>query len=269
MSEYEYVNARPISVAEIMAMAEGEVESAEVYVPRGTARHGVTLDRATLTLSGNTLARKRQIDAENEAEVASRPRSKRGHTFAARAAASPVYARKPAPTEREPERTVADVEAGPIGYDVKFSHATEYGIESGFTLTTVPDAVAGGANDVRAERMGAEGIAQCYVADERGSAMRLTPDYGSQMTLGVTIKGVDHVAALARAEAVLRAEFGDALTLHKGLTRPVPDVRVDVLRSTADGEVPVAVNVLAADAHHYAKSSVFATRETDPDMVIG
>jgi hypothetical protein len=243
------VHARPISHAEIEALAQADARPLDCYLLESSAVHGLTLTATTLT------ARKGLFGS-----------GRRGTPH------KPVYL--PEPDTRpnaHPDDYVADTDTV-LGHIVQVATRNMFGIHSGLTLFTTEDAE-------RAQRMyrttghrNPEAHRQrVYVADPDGQEMPLTPVYGAEATLGMIVKGVDPDEALRRAQAALEAEFGEALTLHKELSRPVRDRRVNVYDEDADPDKPrlLASNIIEASAHYLYAGSSYRTSEVPPEQVNG
>lgn len=85
-----------------------------------------------------------------------------------------------------------------------------------------------------------------YVDDPDGTPLPLMPVYGAQATVSILVEGIDPDLLAEKVEALLVAEFGDALGKNRKVkTRPVENRRVDVVDATS-GTLH-AVGILAAE----------------------
>lgn len=205
----ENVKARPVTFAEIQALAEQPapldgfwLEEAGVLVP------------ATLTLSD--------------------PQHPRAYY-------------PPRPVQRGTETAyVPDTEAGPVGHGYQAEVRSTFGTVTQGTLFTSPEAEQS-ALLVRGHGEPSRTRLRFHVGDaQAGTDLALAPVYGAQVTLSAVVKGIAPDVLAARVEQVLAAEFGDALSpLLKVRSRPVKDQRVDVT-DPITGEV-LALNILQAE----------------------
>ncbi len=223
MSSYETVRARRISFADVEALAHQGAEPFEAYRAKVTGQHGLTLTPVTLTpqpvggkgLTGEEFPHHVVFQAVPD----QRPNAMHPHTV---------------------DRS------RPVGYAVDFTSVSAFNARSKFTLFTSEEAERS-AVLVRRAREPEQTRETIYVADEQGEELRLTPVYGARLSVGVVIKGIGSEEVVARAEAALQAEFGDALGPVRSVTsQSAEDLRVDAFASSAKEEV-LARNVLAAE----------------------
>lgn len=237
----QIVKVRPITFAEIVALSAPDAEPVEVYLAEQSRRHGLTFTPATLRPQPRTGRRFVEADI---------PHDPIGTMVA-----------NDAPNAQQRWREDKDTVVGHvISCDIK----TRFGISTGGSLFTSPEAeetarVVRGYNDPTGTR------SKVYVEDAKaGREERLTPTFGSQVTTGFIVEGIDAEEALARAEAVLRAEFGDALrSTAKFQSRPVKDMRVNVFTTGGDRK-PLAINVLDAEVSYYMRTGAVDVEEVDP-----
>jgi hypothetical protein len=244
MSTSTTVNARPITFAEIEALATGEApQEFTAYLQETSAIHGETLTPATITVRQDT-------------------------ALARRGEAVPHYKQYAAVPDDRPSALKefrADVEH-PVGYKVSVGWVNMFGSQSGLTLFTSPEAeesarVLNGWAESEAGRL------RLYVTDAKAPKRPLTPVFGSQLSVGVVVEGVTPEELRERAERALQAEFGDALRpVRKVLTRLVKDARVNVY--AMDDRELVATNVLDAETSYVTNGNCH-TEEVTPEQITG
>ena len=223
MSTYETVRARPISFADIAALAHRAAEPVEVYRAKVTGQHGLTLTPVTLTpepVSSKALA---------------------GEDF-------PHHVMFLAVRDDGPSAMGAYTvdRSQPVGYAVDFTAVSMFGARFRVSLFTSEEAERT-AELVRKVKEPARVRQGIYVNDALAGEMRLTPVYGSRLSVGVVVKGLGPEEVAQRAEAALRAEFGDAMgSVRSVMSRAAEDLRVNVYTSSAKDEV-LATNVLASE----------------------
>lgn len=240
-SEAETVKVRPITFAEIEALAPRGAEPVNIYVAEESRRHGLTFTPATLTVEPRT-----------------------GRTFYdADVPHDPVHAAIPNDRPNARNRWVEDKDTI-VGHALSCEIKTMFGIRQNGWLFTSPEAEAT-AVDVRGWANPASTRIKVHVEDRKaGREERLTPVFGSQVTTGFIVEGIDDDEALQRAEAALRAEFGDALRPRaKFQSRPVADKRVNIFTPGTPREV-LALNVLDAEVSYYMRSGAVDVEEVDP-----
>ncbi|MGZ4428576.1 MAG: hypothetical protein ACXVXC_05805 [Nocardioidaceae bacterium] len=238
MSTYETVRARPISLADVAALARKDAEPVEVFKAKVSRQHGLSLTPVTLTPK----------------PVGSRERAGEDfpHTVIFLTVPDPGPAMHPYTVDRNQ----------PVGHEVEFTVVSMFEARSKVTLYTSEEAERT-ASLMRRSSDPERGRRVIYVPDERAEEMRLTPVYGSQLNVGVVVKDLSPEEVAVRAEAALRAEFGDALgSVAKMTARPAEDVRVNVYTSS-DKEELLAANVLAAEAGYVAPGKPYV-EEVDP-----
>lgn len=240
-SQVETVKIRPITFAEIEALAHRDAEPVEVYLAEQSRRHGLTFTPATLT---------------------TRPRSSRSRD-GDEIPHDAVYAAVPntATNAHSPWREDKDTQ---VGHVIACETRTMFGTSRSGWLFTSEEAERSAA-DARGHSNPAHTRTSVYVEDLKGGREeRLTPVFGAQVTTGFIVEGIDADEALARTEAVLRAEFGDALRQNaKFQSRPVKDLRVNLYTVGGDRK-PIALNVLDAEISYYMRSGAVDTEEADP-----
>lgn len=235
MSDRRTVNARPISYAEIEALALDQAPlKFEGFILEHSVRHGQTL-----------------TPVEFSAE-----KSRKGEV------GKPLY--RPVADTR-PNAKVGDVRADPddvVGYVLTLNYTSMFGTMSGFTLFS---SVAAEDSALALRGYGGtifEHRLRVFVADSHAEEMPLTPVFGSQVSVGMIIKGLDPEEVNRRAEAALLAEFGDAVgKLRKVNTRPVKDYRINIYTT---GHKPLAYNVLSAEASYLNTGGAYQTEEAPP-----
>lgn len=238
--EYQTVKARPITFAEIEALAARDAEPVDIYWVEHTRQHGATLTPARLT-----------------------PIPKQGHAyFDAPVPHGEVHAAVENTSPNATTRWKADKDTV-VGYEVRFDITTMFGVQTGGQLFSSPEAERT-ASLVLGYQDPADRRERIYVQDSKaGRDERLTPVHGSQVTISMVLTGVDAEDGLARATAALQAEFGDAVRPNmKAQSRPVAEKRVNVY-ANPDGQV-IAVNVLTAEVSNYMRTSSVTTEEVDP-----
>lgn len=249
MTTYDTVTVRPITFAEIEALAERDAEPVEIYLAEESRRHGLIFTPATLT-----------------------PNPKTGKAFHDAAVPhAPLHAMEPN-DHPNPQSQWREAKDHPVGHVVSCSVETMFGTSTGVHLFTSPEAERTAA-EVRGWADPASGRTRVYVADAKGGREeRLNPVFGSQVSTGFIVEGVDAVEARERAETVLRAEFGDAMRpAAKFQSRPVPDRRVNVFSAGPD-RTPLALNVLDSEVSYYMRTSAATVEEVDPaapQIVVG
>lgn len=237
MSTNETVRARPISFAEVAELAHKDANPLEAYQVNVTLRHGLTLTPVTLTPK----------------PVGSMVRS--GEDYPHHVMYRPV----PKPGGMGLHTVDRD---HPVGHEVDLTAVSHFDAQSRVTLFT-SEAAERTAELVHGVDEPERGRRAIYVRDEAGEEMRLTPVYGSQLTIGVVVKDVPPEEVARRAEAALQAEFGDAMgSVRKVTSRPAEDLRVNVF-TTIDKEEVLAVNVLAAETSYVASGKPYV-EEVDP-----
>ena len=234
------VTVRPITFAEIEALSARGVEPVEVYLAEESRRHGLTVTPATLTLLPKTGR------AFHDAPVPHEPLG----------AVIPNDRPSDLQRWREDKDTV-------VGHVLACEFITMFGTRTGGWLFTTPEAETT-AVDVRGYSDPTQTRTRTYVGDLKGGREeRLTPVFGAQVSTGFIVEGVDAEEAHQRAEAALRAEFGDVLRSNgKFQSRPVRDKRVNVF-STGNREV-LAINVLDSEVSYFMRSGAVHVEEVDP-----
>lgn len=163
---------------------------------------------------------------------------------------------------RDPDRVVADGSVV-LGHLVKFETRDVFGRLgelSAFTSAEAEDAYL----RLHPEANFRHHRTSFGVAAKDGTEVHLMPEYGSEATLNLVVPDIDAAEIRDRAVAALMREFGADARVVKALSRPVPDVRVDVYK---EGTLK-AVNVLASIAHLVVPLP-HETRPHDGDVVIG
>ena len=219
------VNARPLSYAEIDALAHGQAPlTFDCYKREATG---------TLTPATCTVEESRGRKYRDTVGVPHRP----------------FYASMLDP--RNPGRFVADPD-DLVGFMVRAEITTIFEGVQGLTLFTSPDAEesaaqVNGFSDPETSRL------TVYVADSHAEPQPLTPIYGSQVSVSVCVADIDPETLAARVEEVLRTEFGDSMSKNiKVLTRAVEDRRVAVYDGV-DG-TPLALGILAAEVPYVKRA---------------
>lgn len=235
------VTIRPITYAEINALAARDAAPVQVYVASESRRHGLTFTPATLTPKAKTGRAYEGTDVPHET----------------------LYAAVPNDSVNASPGQWREDKSRPVGHVISCDFETMFGTHSGGWLFTSPEAETTAA-DVRGYTDPTHTRLRVFVEDSKaGRAERLTPVFGSQVSTGFIVEGIDADEARARAEAALRAEFGDALrTNAKSQSRPVPDRRVN-LYTVGDREV-LALNVLDSEVSYYMRSNAVDVEEVDP-----
>jgi hypothetical protein len=240
-SKTETIKVRPITFAEIESLTPRDAEPVNVYVAEESRRHGLTFTPATLSAVAKT-----------------------GKVFfGADIPHDPVYAAIPNDRPNARNRWVEDKDTV-VGHVLSCDIRTMFGMQTNGWLFTTPEAEATAA-DVRGFSDPSRTRTKVYVEDSKaGREERLTPVFGSQVTTGFIVEGIDADEALARAEAALRAEFGDAVRPRgKFQSRPVADKRVNIFTPGNPREV-LALNVLDAEVSYYMRSGAVDVEEVDP-----
>lgn len=244
--QYDTVHARPLTYAEVEALATGEAPSTfEGFLKETRVAHGEVLTPATFTI---------------------RPK----HHKREGSPADVVYAYEPntGPNSLTKFRALRD---NPVGYKVHVGVSTMFGMSTSRYLFSSPEAedsainLSGWSSDAVRQRL------SVFVADEKAPENPLSPVFGSQLTVGVVIAGLGPEEVAERAERALAAEFGEAFgTIRKVQTRPVPNVRVNVYTARKNREL-LAANVLDSEISYAVKGSnnVYSTEEIGPNTVVG
>lgn len=240
------VNARPLSFEDIAALAPADATSMDAFVCEESMQHGLTLTPVTITpapLSG---------------------RSSRDLPVPHRPVHAAVLNERPnaAPgTYRVDKDTV-------VGFEVRAETTDLFSTQRDMTFFTSADAETAtvrGTGHVDPSR----DRAKVFVLDPAGEEFRLTPVHGAQVSAGFIVTGMDAEVARTRAEAVLRAEFGDALRPQFKLqARPVAERRVNVYTSAAKEQI-LAANILGAEISYYMRGGSAYSEDWDPNTVMG
>jgi len=153
----------------------------------------------------------------------------------------------------KPGTYIADKAGEPVGYKVSVRTRTLFGMESGTTLFTTPEAreaysILNSSDRVRDDR-------ELFAVEEpEGAEMQTVPIYGSMVTTTVFVKGVDHEEADRIVAQAITSAFPDNYSkLRRHLSRPVHDRRVNVYEfgGGEDGRGnAIALNVLAAETSY-------------------
>lgn len=235
MSTVPTVTLRPLDYADVAAVAEPDAGTIAAYKMRPHSLGQVAV-QTTLT-----------------------PQPSRG-AAPGEPPHKPVFALMP--DRRDPDRVVADGSIV-LGHLVKFETRDAYGRLGELSAFTSAEAEAAylrlnpGANFQNKRT-------SFGVPAEDGVEVALMPEYGAEATLNLIVPDIEATEIRDRAVAALMREFGADAQVVKALSRPVPDVRVDVYQ---DGALK-AVNVLAAIAHLIVPLP-HETRPHDGDVVIG
>jgi hypothetical protein len=239
MSLNDTVRARPISFAEVAALAHKDAEPLEVYRAKVTRQHGRTLTPVTLTPEPVTGTVGTGVDCPH-------------HVMFRAVPDTGPSAMQPYTVDR----------SQPVGYQVDCTVVSLFDAKSRVTLYTSEEAERS-AELARRVTDPDRGRKLIYVFDPLAEEMPLTPVFGSQLTIGVVVQGLRPDEVLKRAEAALLAEFGDAFgSVRRVTSRHAENIRVNVYADKDKAEL-VATGVLAAEAGFVAAGKPYV-EEVDP-----
>ena len=273
----ETINARPISFAEIQAIADGQQDTFKAYVKDDAGflspvevgphhalrptRNGVndTLRayyRAVPDPRASTDAD--QVDADDTLTINVR-QNRRGP---AERSLSP----KDEMTHPYEGKWVADKDTV-AGHLVRMEAKSVFGTTHELRLFTTPEAEES-ARLLHGERRASEDRLDLYVEDSDADPAMLMPIFGSEVTINATLKDLDPEEVKARVEKALAAEFGDALTKNTQVrTRPVKNRRVDVFDAVE--HTPLAIGILVSETSLVMRGSHgIETRSHNPGATI-
>lgn len=245
MPAFETVTARPLSFDDIAALAVHDAEPFTAFVHTQSIQNGTTLTPITITPEP-------RFRAHDDAPVPHRPVHE----------AVPDERRNATPNTYRVNKDLV------VGYAISCASIDMFGSQQGMWFFTSADAEAAALHGTGHSRPEHD-RQRVFVADPAGDEYRLTPVHGSQVSTGFIVTGIDADEALARTEAALRAEFGDALRANtKFQSRPVPERRVNVYTSAAKEQM-LAANVLSAEVSYFMRTGSAYTEDWDPTTAIG